>query len=378
MMHFVNWTNQLAIHQSALMRGIVRLGWRATMVVDEEVSPDRRALGWDTPDFGGVNIVVRPQREEIERILGEDPEHTIHAFGAALEYPWGRYALRKAAQSKCKMGLMSEASDPDGWKGPLRWLKHSVRRMLFGERMQFVLAMGQMGVRWFTKCGYPMEKVFPFGYFVEQFNVPPMSYEKNEQPRLFHIVCVAALIPRKRVDLLIRALGRLPSGRAHLIIVGDGTERARLEKIAGLEGVAQAISWCGALPNQQVRQIISESDLLVLPSRYDGWGAVVNEALMAGTPVICTDHCGAKDLLGEEWRGEVVPRNNLDALVSAIARRLEQGSVSQNLRARIRDWSGCITGSSAAAYLQVVFEHVYNGKDKPIPPWQEIRGAFRQ
>jgi len=50
-MHLVNWTNQLAIHQSALMRGLVELGWKATMVVAEQISRDRRAMGWEFADF---------------------------------------------------------------------------------------------------------------------------------------------------------------------------------------------------------------------------------------------------------------------------------------------------------------------------------------
>ena len=52
------------------------------------------------------------------------------------------------------------------------------------------------------------------------------------------------------------------------------------------------------MDNTKVRLAIEEADLLVLPSRFDGWGAVVNEALGAGTPVLVSDLCGSSYLVG--------------------------------------------------------------------------------
>ena len=52
----------------------------------------------------------------------------------------------------------------------------------------------------------------------------------------------------------------------------------------------------------------------MLPSRFDGWGAVVNEALMVGTPVICSDRCGASDLIENGRNGYVFEAGNARAL----------------------------------------------------------------
>jgi glycosyltransferase involved in cell wall biosynthesis len=367
---FVNWTNQLAIHQSALMRAVVEIGWEATIVVSEPVSPDRLAMGWIAPNFGEVGILMNPDRRAVDALLQMDPERTVHMFGAALGYPWGRYALYRAARLGRCMGIMSEASDPDGWKAPLRWVKHTAIATVFGQRIQFVLAMGELGVWWFRHCGYPTEKVFPFGYFVER---PPeridTSSEDTTRKSAFHILYIGQLVRRKRVDLLMRALGMLPPGSVELTVVGDGPERTRLQTLATKLGVAQATNWLGALPHQDVRKVMIGTDLLVLPSRFDGWGAAVNEALMAGTPVICSDHCGAADLVRETWRGEVVHRNDPDVLAAAIRRRLEEGPVTNQMRERIRTWAECITGESAAQYLRSVSDHIYGSGVRPTPPW---------
>jgi glycosyltransferase involved in cell wall biosynthesis len=56
----------------------------------------------------------------------------------------------------------------------------------------------------------------------------------------------------------------------------------------------------------------------VLPSRFDGWGAVVNEALMVGTPVICSDRCGASDVIENGRNGYVFEADNADALLQRL------------------------------------------------------------
>lgn len=363
--HIVNWTNQLAIHQSALTRALGEMGWHVTIVAAEAVSPDRRKLGWQVPDFGESRIVLNPSFQEVDSLLLEKPEETIHILGAALQYRWGNYALFRASQHNCMMGLMSEASDPDGWKAPFRWIKHSTRRFLFGRKLQFVLAMGRLGVEWFRKCGYPSERIFPFMYVVES----PLPQIVESDAEYFTVLYVGQLIPLKRVDLLIEAFANLSSTSARLVIVGDGPERPSLERLAQQLGVQNQVIWCGALPYLDVRFWMAQADVLVLPSRYDGWGAVVSEALLCGTPVICTDHCGASDLLREPWRGEVVPRNDVSALARTLDTRFKMGQVDSELRRRIRHWAQCLTAQSAAQYLSAVFDHVYAGSDRPVPPW---------
>ena len=65
---------------------------------------------------------------------------------------------------------------------------------------------------------------------------------------------------------------------------------------------------------------MQEADVLILPSVYDGWGAVVNEALQVGCYVICSDACGASDLMKKESRlGKVFRRGDEQALADCIS-----------------------------------------------------------
>ena len=113
------------------------------------------------------------------------------------------------------------------------------------------------------------------------------------------LIFVGQLIPRKRLDRLLRALAAVRSTDWVFRIIGDGSERRSLEKLALELNLLRRITFTGALDNGAVRNELANADLFVLPSRWDGWGAVVNEALMSGTPVICSSYCGAADLISE-------------------------------------------------------------------------------
>ena len=84
-----------------------------------------------------------------------------------------------------------------------------------------------------------------------------------------------------------------------LAIYGDGPKRRSLQRLAIRSGLADRISFHGMVSNDVVQKALAKADCAVLPSRFDGWGMLVNEALAVGTQVICTSHCGAASLFAE-------------------------------------------------------------------------------
>ncbi|MFX9050260.1 glycosyltransferase, partial [Acinetobacter baumannii] len=58
-------------------------------------------------------------------------------------------------------------------------------------------------------------------------------------------------------------------------------------------------------PYSQAMALLAQSDVVVVPSRHDGWGAVVNEAIGYGIPVVCTDRCGSLDMVTRPRLGTV-------------------------------------------------------------------------
>jgi len=332
---------------------------------------ERRKLGWGEPDIGLATIIVAPGEDKIRELVSVKRGEAVHLIGGTRGCALGQLAFDSCRKVGALIGLASEAADPRGVKGMARRLLYTSDRYRMCRSVDFILGMGTNGVRWYRTCGWPSEKVFPYAYITE--TPERMEPERTDlaEEDLFSILYVGQLIPRKGVDLLLRALRRLKDREWILNIVGDGALRPEYEQMVATMEMSRHVFFSGTLPNDQVFNLMSNSDLLVLPSRFDGWGAVVNESLMCGVPVICSDCCGASDLLMESWRGEVYPSSDPDLLMGALRRQLDRGRKTPELSRRIRSWAECIQGPRVAGYLINVLDHVYRGGEHPDPPWYE-------
>jgi glycosyltransferase involved in cell wall biosynthesis len=371
-MNLVFWQNMLSIHQSAYIRALADMGHNVTMVAEREVLLARRELGWDAPSFGEAQVLIAPDEKTVSELVCESGKDTVHVIGGR-GYNLGERAFHVCQSNGARMGLLSEGADPRGVRGGARRVLHNLDRIRYGRNVDFVLAMGRNGVRWYRERGWPQGRIFPSAYISELPRMEDSDCCGHGSDDRFEIIFVGQLISRKGVDILLRGLGRLGSKNWRLTVVGDGPLRSEYEAIARRIGVDTRTQFLGALPNRQTLDLMASSDLLVLPSRFDGWGAVINEALMRGVPAVCSDRCGASDLLMERWRGEVFPAEDPDALGVALCRRLDGGRKTPELSRRIRSWAECIEGPKAAGYLIGVLEHVYHGTDCPVPPWHETK-----
>lgn len=372
MKHLVFWQHSLSIHQSVLLRSLAALSdTKVTLVVEHEMHPQRREMGWYKPDFGNTRIVVGPSPQTQTELLAEDPANTIHIF------PGSRGSGQIAWRAFCKspllashIGVYSEAQKHMGLKGFFRLMRSKYDSLRYRERIAFILGIGTLGVRWFQASGYLHDRIFPFGYFVEMPFTEPLP-ESRLSENYVDLIFVGQLIKRKGWDILLRALSELDNRFWRLHVVGDGVDRDRVVGLCKKLGLDDSVHFYGTLSNSEVLNLISRSDLLVLPSRWDGWGAVVNEALMCGVPVVCSDRCGSADLLDNGERGEVFAVGDVSALHSVLARRIAQGKTQAVTRERIKEWAKCISGESAAAHFWEIANIAIAGGTVPVPPWLE-------
>ena len=136
------------------------------------------------------------------------------------------------------------------------------------------------------------------------------------------IISVGQFIRRKGFDILLDAWGDLDKGY-QLIIVGGGEEKSKCEKII-CEKRYKNVQLMEFMEKGQLFQYYYAADALVLPTREDVWGLVVNEAMACGLPVITTNMCLAADeLLKDTNSGYIVPVENAKALHDAMKKLLE-------------------------------------------------------
>jgi len=110
-----------------------------------------------------------------------------------------------------------------------------------------------------------------------------------------------------------------PNALPALLLVGDGEQRGELETLARALGVADRVRFTGSRPWDQLPAFYAAADLLVLPSTFEPWGAVVTEALACGLPVVVSDQVGcAPDLVRPGENGWVVPAGDVGALADVL------------------------------------------------------------
>jgi glycosyltransferase involved in cell wall biosynthesis len=135
------------------------------------------------------------------------------------------------------------------------------------------------------------------------------------------LVYSGRLVSVKRVDLLIDAFIRVAADRPNwdLLIIGDGPLRSELEERIPIELRSRAI-WTGHLDDQPaIGALYRMSDVLVLPSDYEPWALVLNEAAAAGLAIVCSHVVGASaELVREGVNGWTFPKGNLGALVDRL------------------------------------------------------------
>ena len=158
------------------------------------------------------------------------------------------------------------------------------------------------------------------------FAVEPPEAAAGPPPERPHgdvrILYVGALVRRKGVDVLIDALGteRLRAEPWRLTVVGQGDQQDALAAQAESLGIAEKVTFAGALPRTRCEEAYRAADVLVLPSRFDGWGAVVNEAMEHGLAVIASDQVGARTpLVAEGLNGFVFSSESAADLASCLA-----------------------------------------------------------
>lgn len=363
-MNLVFWHNIISPHQAPFMRELANNGHDVLVISSEEMSEERRQLGWDIPTLAPARFLLCSDEKQVESIVMDSQLDSIHLIAGARVGPLGAKVAVVCRSFGRKMGIITEAPDPRGFGGLLRRVKYSWERIFQGRHFDFILAMGEMGTEWFENCGYDNSRIFPFVYVIE-----PISQNTHVSGNnIFRFVFVGQLIKRKGVDLLLKAF----SGAfdTELVIIGDGVEKSALQALSRKLGVDRRVYWAGKMGAMNVQEELRKADAMILPSRHDGWGAVVNESLMAGTPVICSSVCGASELIRYSWLGTVFKANDISSLQAALTLWNSKSTITIEHRKRVQNWSQCINGLNVAKYLEEVLLHVYEGGARPLPPWR--------
>ena len=136
------------------------------------------------------------------------------------------------------------------------------------------------------------------------------------------------MAPQKDLLTAIRAFAELPSAlRARLLILGEGPLRGRLEREAQRLGVAARVEMPGHVPD--IAPYLARADLYLMSSHYEGYPAVLVEAIAAGVPIVTTDcSLALPEIFPSPELGSIVRQRQPEAIAAAIVAQLRRSPPS--------------------------------------------------
>jgi glycosyltransferase involved in cell wall biosynthesis len=213
-----------------------------------------------------------------------------------------------------------------GYEGRVRNIAHVLGMWSF-KSADFVHVISNAMEKELKEAGVRKVAVIPNGVDPRIFK--PLNKEEMRQELGYPkderiVVCIARLVPVKGVEYLIRAIKLLKGVK--LIIIGEGSERDRLEKIGKKE-----IEFLGFVARNKIPYYLNIADVFVLPSLHEGFGIVLIEAMACGIPVVGSRVDGIVDIIEDGKNGFLVPPRDPKSLASAIERLLKDEDLRERL-----------------------------------------------
>ena len=221
---------------------------------------------------------------------------------------------------------------------PRRGLNNFVERLLIPDRQEqadHVLTVSECSRRDITeRLHFPKERVsvvYP-GIDRNQFK-PDFSMASQSIPRPY-ILCVAGSDPTKNVETLLDAFAQLPRElrEGHdLVLVGDLRRRQDVRDRVDRLGIAAQTKFAGMVDDAQLVSLYQHARVFVFPSRYEGFGFPVLEAMACGCPVITSNAASLPEVVGDA--ALLADPSDSDG----FARHLERVLVDEDLRRLLRE-----------------------------------------
>ena len=187
------------------------------------------------------------------------------------------------------------------------------------EREETIYAMADAltvpstyAARTYLERGVPAERlhVLPYGVLLDRFHKvadPPTDR--------FEVLYVGRVSLAKGVQYLLEAFARLPHPSKHLTVIGGVMPemKAVLHRLP-----TDQVTFLGTVPQLQLKEYMSRSHVMVMPSLDEGLSLVMSQALACGCPVIGTNHTGAENLLTDGKDGFIVPVRETEPLTERL------------------------------------------------------------
>ena len=361
------WQEFVSPHIAYLIDRIASKEIEVNLVVDKALTKDRKQLGWEKFKLSFVKLIYfkNIKNQFSKNFFLKD---SINICQGLIFNGFIKAVQNNLRKKNLNHWIIMEKINDQGLKGNLRKLLYYFLIILWKRKIDGILAIGTGAVEWYSEKGFDNKKIFPFAYFLNESILKTKSNSTNNKK--FKFIFVGQAIKRKNIDLLIDAISLLKEKeKIELEIIGNGPLKKDLFSKCK-QKLPKKVKWINKIPISQIPKKIADADCLVLPSYFDGWGAVVSESLMVGTPVICSDKCGSSIIVKASKFGYTFISNDVNDLHLKLKKIISKGKISKKKRKIIKKWANCLSSKSGAEYLIKILSFKNNGGKRPLPPWE--------
>jgi glycosyltransferase involved in cell wall biosynthesis len=314
------WAKSPSPQQADFYAALRQFGIDVRVLYLERLRDARLALGWEQPqELPRGESILGPRDDPFEVL--NDWQERVHVI-PGYSRPAYRVAARCLSRANVPWVHWSESSRPV-WRGYISWPVKQWYARLVNRHALGAFGQGELATRDFVRWGVRREKFAHLFYSVRGIpaTTQPDTITANFIADRTAFVFVGSLCHRKACDVLLDAFARLkpPTNRTALILVGDGPQAASYRQQTIALGLADHVLFRGVVPVTAVGSVLAACDVLVLPSRFDGWGVVLNEGASAGMALITTEKVGAAyHLLEPGLNGFHVAAGSAPSLAAAM------------------------------------------------------------
>lgn len=297
-------------------------------VACEKIPQDRLDMGYADMNTQ-YPFVVRAYEDE-EKAFEIAKNYDVVIFGASpLKYIDARMKHNRLSFRFCERSLK---------KGTWRRFIPRTRRKIYNEYIRYrknelyILGASSYTASDLSLCGFPMEKCFQWGYFpeIEEKNLDAL-FQLKEQNKVPEILYAGRLLPLKHVSDTLKAVHNLTEKGidVHFTIIGDGESAGEIKDYIKENNLEKQITMLPFMSPEKVREYMDRADIYVFSSNfYEGWGAVVNEAMNSACALVVSHAVGsAKYLINSGENGYIYSFADVNELTEKLEKLAKDSSL---------------------------------------------------
>lgn len=307
MRYYLAW-QYLTGYSTSGMRALVRQGHDVKLMYQEALVHPPFLAPFDDADLtSGLDAVGWSGKPDEELLMRE-----LEAFqpDVLVVNSWHVSAYMKAARRWRGRALRIVVMDHQWLGTPKQWLGRVTRNLFIQPAFDAAFLPGDEQAVFARHLGFKQHEIIAG---LNTCDDPFFTGPQDQPPNSF--LFAGRLVDTKGVDVLAQAYRTYREGTEHpwpLVVAGIGPMDEELKAISGVDLL-------GFVPPQDLPAVMSSAGCLLLPSRFEPWGVVVQEAAAAGAAVICTSTCGAATrLVLDGYNGRVVTAGRADELAAAM------------------------------------------------------------